>query len=105
MVELVQLLKANMAKVEGLAAERGGGEGSGGDESEELPEPGRQTHSKFKLERSLPPCRPARRELQATAMSMSDTAIQTDNRASALATASQSTSNAVQTASAALPSN
>ena len=100
MVELVQLLKANMAKVEGLAAER-----------EEVKVAAamsqktslNQAANAFEIHVGtlIATLSAGATELQATAMSMSDTAIQTDNRASALVLASQSTSRAVQTASAA----
>ncbi len=100
MVELVWLLKTNMAKVEGLAAER------------EEAKAAAAMSQKNSLNRAanafeeqvgtlIATLSAGAMELQGTAMSMSDTAIQTDNRASALATASQSTNNAVQTASAA----
>ena len=100
MVELVELLKANIAKVEGLAAEREEAKAVAAiNQKNSL----NQAAKAFELQVGtlIATLSAGATELQATAMSMSDTAIQTDNRASALATASQSTSNAVQTASAA----
>jgi methyl-accepting chemotaxis protein len=100
MVELVRLLKANMAKVERLAAEREEAKAAAAmSQKNSL----NQAANAFEVQVGtlIATLSAGATELQATAMSMSDTAIQTDNRASALATASQSTSNAVQTASAA----
>ena len=100
MAELVQLLKVNMATVEGLAAEREEAKAAAAMSQKNSLNQAADTFE-VQVGTLIATLSAGATALQATATSMSGTAIQTDNRASALAAASQSTNTAVHTASTA----